>query len=103
MTGTAEDRQEPAEVRSDVHDSAGVTAQNAFSDLKEAVKAAGSLKAGGAADHGQNRKNHVDRRLAHRNMEAENQHHQADTADEAEGHTSLSGAVEQADQNYDQL
>ena len=103
MARTAENGQEPAEVRSQVADRTGMAAKRLFSDLKEAVQPARSLQGRRRADDGQNRQDDVDRGLARGNPEAKDQHDEADTADEAQAHTALAGTVEQCRQNDDQL
>ena len=99
MTRTAQNGQEPADVRSEEADVAGIFTQNLFSDLEQAVQTTGGLQSSRTANHGQNREDHVDRGFARFQAKAENQDDQAHATQKAEGHTTFAGTIEQACQH----
>ena len=72
VTRTAQDGQEPADVRSEEADVAGISTQNLFSDLEQAIQTTSGLQSSRTANHGQNREDHVDRRFTRFKAEAEN-------------------------------
>ena len=80
VAGTAENREEPADVRSEEADVLRVLTQNLFCDLQKAIKTAGSLQRCRTAHHGQNRQNNINGGFARFQAEAENQNNQTDTA-----------------------
>ena len=103
VTRTAENREEPADVRSEVAHGARVLTKHFFCDLQQAVQTARSLQSGARADHGHNRENHVNRRFPGLQAEAEAENHQTDTAHQAQRHAALRSSIEQAGQKDGEL
>ena len=103
VTRTAENRQEPAKIRSEVANETRMITKNLFSDRQQAVKTAGSLKGSARADHSHNGQNNVYRGLTGFETEAEDKDDEADTAHQTEGHTAARCSVEQAGEQHKQL
>lgn len=81
----------------------GVAAQHPFGHAHEHVEPAGGLQHRGAADDGDDRQHHLDRRFARRQPEHEDEDDQADAADEAQAHASAVRPDQQTGQDDGEL
>ena len=77
--------------------------KHTFSNLKEAVETASGLESCRGTDHRQDRQDNGCRSLTRIEAEAKDEDDDADTTNQAERHTALTGTIEEGNQNDDQL